>query len=121
MLKVKRIIPFILALVLLFTTNAFAAIKQPGEEINSIPSVSLSATGTTAKCTAKVTEYGKSIDATMELWQGSTLIASWNKTGTGIVNFSESETITRGLTYTLTVYGTANGVAFTPKSVTKTL
>lgn len=57
----------------------------------------------------------------MELWQGSTLIASWNKTGTGRVDFSETATIVNGLSYTLTVSGTVDGVAFTPRSVTKTL
>lgn len=73
--------------------------------------------GTTAYCTATVTSWGKSIDATMVLKQGSTVIDSWSGTGTSVVVLEGEHTVTKGTTYTLEVSGTANG---TPFSATKT-
>ena len=81
----------------------------------------LSAIGNTANCKCKITFSSQYIDATLELWQGSTLIASWHRTGNGRVDYSETATIVNGLNYTLTVSGTVDGVAFTSRSVTKTL
>ena len=118
--KPKRIIPIVLAIVLAFSSFAFAAVPQRGE-IMSVGAPKLNAVGNTAICECTITFGGQYIDATMELYQGSTLVASWNQTGTGQVVFYETETIVHGLTYTLTVSGTAGGVSFTPRSVTKTL
>ncbi len=115
-----RIILLVLILLLAFASVAFAAAPATAG-INAIIEPNMVVTGTTVKCTGQVKQIGASIDATLELWQGSTLIASWNKTGTTIVTFSETETIVHGLTYTLTLSGTVNGVAFTPRSITRTL
>ena len=120
MRNAKRIIPVLLALVLLFTSTAFAALPS-ADNIMGVGRPTLTVNGNTATCAARVTFAGKTIDATLELWQGSSLVASWNKTGASTVSFSETETIIHGLTYTLTISGTANGIAFTPQSVTKTL
>lgn len=117
----KKTIIILLALVLVFSANAFAAGKVDDSDLRSIGAPSLKVSGTTATCSAKVVSSGKTINATLELWQGGTLIASWSKTGTGLVTFSETVTIVRGLTYTLTLSGTINGVAFPTQSVTKTL
>ena len=76
--------------------------------------------GTIASCKSTIIASGQTINATLELWQGSTLVASWSDCKTGIVSLSGTATVTSGLTYTLTVSGTINGVAFTPQSVTKT-
>jgi len=54
------------------------------------------------------------------LKQGSTVIASWSDTGTGILTLSGTATVVSGITYTLTVSGTINGVPFAPASITKT-
>ena len=120
MKNVKRIIPIVLAIVLVLGSSAFAAGQQP-DEVTSVGTPSLKAIGTTAICECRITFSGQEIDATMELWQGSTLVASWQASGTGRVDFYETVTIVRGLTYTLTVSGTVDGVAFTPRSITKTL
>ena len=52
--------------------------------------------------------------------QGSTVIASWSDAANHEVTLSGTATVTSGVTYTLTVYGTIDGVAFTPASITKT-
>lgn len=103
----------LLALVLMFTVIGFAENKAVKTTI------SLTLNGTTATCKLKVTDPGKYINATMELWQGSTFITSWSGSGYSVVNLSETYTITSGLTYTLKGYGTSGGVSFTAPDVTK--
>ena len=120
MKKAKIIIPIVLVLVLLCSSIAFAATPLKSEP-KSAGMPTLFVVGNTAYCSAKITFSGQSIDATLELWQGNTLIASWSNTGTGSVTVSGNATIVRGLTYTLTVSGTANNVPFTPQPITKTL
>ncbi|MBO4872576.1 MAG: hypothetical protein J5496_04080 [Lachnospiraceae bacterium] len=81
--------------------------------------VSLSFTDTTANCSGTVMGSG-SISATLELWQGSTKLISWPGNGSGYVQINESYTVVSGVTYTLKLNGTINGVAFTEASVTRT-
>lgn len=66
----------------------------------------------TAYCSARVTSNGDKIEAEMELWQGSTFIDSWSKSGTGSVLLSGEATVKKGLKYTLKVNGTIAGVPF---------
>ena len=72
----------------------------------------LSFSGNTAYCTASITNIGKDIDATMELWYGTTLMGVWFGSGTDYVSISGSASVLPGRTYTLRVYGTANGISF---------
>lgn len=120
MKKLKSVLPIVIALVLLFSSVAFAA-SVSEHDTRGVNMLSLTGLGGTASCKASVAFPGKAIDATLELYQGSTLVAWWTKTGTSSVSFSEQAPFTSGLSYTLTISGTANGVAFTPASVTKTL
>ena len=120
MLKAKRIIPIFLVLALMFGSVVFANTEQKEQE-RSIDGLSFTVNGSTVSCNAKVKYYGQFIDATLELYRGSTLVAWWTKTGTGFVSFSEPAPFISGLSYTLTISGTANGIAFTPQSITQTL
>ncbi len=117
----KRVLCFALVLTMMFGITAFAS-EHLLEGSKSVPAApTLTAFGNTAKCKATIIDSGSYINATLELYQGSTLVDSWQKTGTGVVSFSEEAPIVRGLPYTLTLSGTINGVEFTPVSVTKTL
>ena len=75
-----------------------------------VPSLSFS--GTTATCKVTITEFGKRIEATLELWQGNTLIDSWTGSASNRLIISETCTVVRGQTYTLKVSGTIGGEAF---------
>lgn len=79
----------------------------------------LSFSGNTATCGCNVTELGKTIQATMELWDGSELLDSWAKIDTHSVKMSETCTVRRGHTYTLKVKVLINGVNYGPYSITK--
>lgn len=72
----------------------------------------LSFTGTSANCYATIIDSGKSIEATMELWCGNFPLALWSDTGTTRVDLDGSVNVASGMTYTLYVYGTTNGVPF---------
>lgn len=76
--------------------------------------------GTTASCYVSITDFGKSITATLELWQGSTRVAQWSGSGTSRLIISETKAVTKGKTYTLKVSGTINGEAFTGASISAT-
>ena len=118
--RTKRILVTALALIMLLSVCAFA----DGSAIRGtmdVRSPSMRVVGSTVYCSAIVTYSGQYIDATLELYQGSTLVDSWNKTGTSYVSFNEPESFTSGLSYTLTISGTVGGVAFTPQSTTQTL
>jgi type 1 fimbria pilin len=112
-MKVKRTIAILVLLVLLCSASAYAATTAVGK-----PSLSFS--GTTASCSITVTQSGKPIDVTLELYQGSTLVDSWSKSGTSRVKVSGSASVTSGLSYRLEAYGTINGVPFTATPVTRT-
>ena len=117
----KRILLLAMALVMLFSVCAFATENQlnGGRFSPSVPTLTVS--GTTATCRATVRSSGATIVADLELWQGGVLIASWHQTGSSRVTFNETATIVHGMTYTLTLSGTVNGIEFVPQSVTKTL
>lgn len=107
----------ILAMMFLLTISANAA----GGFLQSVSTPGLRFDGDKAICNARVTEYSKRIEVTMELWTGKTLLQTWTKSGDTSVEVSgEYKCVQRGKTYTLKVYGTSGGVAFSaaPKSKT---
>lgn len=57
-------------------------------------------------CEFSISNSGKQISVTMNLWYGDTLTESWVKSGGSIINLGETCTVSRRRTYTLKVYGT---------------
>ena len=96
-------------------TSAYAA---EARAITVSPILSFS--GTTASCKLSVAKPGAAIEATLELWSGNTLLASWSGTGTSRVIISKTKTVTRGQSYTLKAHGTVGGATLTVAPVTKT-
>lgn len=110
----KRTILVALCLIMLLPIQTHAV-----EQRAAVNQPTLTFSGTTALCEFRITDLGKNIQVTMELWNGSTLVDSWGKSGTHTVALSESCTVTRGQTYTLKVSGTIGGVGFNSVSITK--
>lgn len=67
----------------------------------SAPTATLSFNGTTATCGVTISEPGKTIHATMQLWQGITFVDSWSGSGISCINLSKTHSVTKGKTYTL--------------------
>ena len=85
-----------------------------------VPKANLEFNGTTAICSVRVTEVGKTIKATMQLWQGNTLVDSWSGSGTSTLRLSETHSVTKGKTYTVRVTCTVNGSSYAVNPITKT-
>lgn len=102
----KKLMSFITALILMSAMCASAFAVEP--RANRI-SPSLEFDGTTANCKVVIISSGDDIDATMELWRGSTLVGSWPGEGTSYVSISGKCNVTKGITYTLKVSGTIGG------------
>lgn len=81
---------------------------------------SLSFTGTTANCSVVIVSSGNSINATLQLWHGNTLVKSWSGSGTSRLVIRGTYNATSGQSYTLSAVGTVGGVSFTSTSITKT-
>ena len=109
----RKTIVLVLALTLLLSVVIVRA-AETGH-----PSVKLQFTGNTANCKGTVISSG-SISITLELWQGSTKLVSWPGSGNGYVQISQPYTVVSGVTYTLKLNGTINGVSFPEVSETKT-
>ncbi|MBO4915535.1 MAG: hypothetical protein J5449_10050 [Oscillospiraceae bacterium] len=113
----KTVVSTVLALALLLTVSVNAA----GNSLKSVSSPNLTFSGTTAKCSAQIIEYSKQINVTMELWTGNTLLKTWTETGRDYVEVKgEYSSVEHGKTYTLKVYGTLGGIAFSARSRSKT-
>lgn len=81
----------------------------------------LSFNGTTATCGLVVSaESTDQISATVKLLNGSTVLKTWYPSSVGTLSFSDSATVSRNATYTLTAQVYINGVAQTPASTTRT-
>ena len=85
-----------------------------------VPKVNLEFNGTTAICSVRITDAGKPIGATMELWSGTTLEAIWSERATNRLDMSKTETVRKGQTYTLKVSCTVNGETTRFAPITKT-
>ena len=109
----KRLVPLLLVLALMMSLTANAAIQAT--RVN--PTLTFS--GTTAICEATILGSG-TINATMELWYGSTLVDSWSDSDSTCLTLAGTHSVVSGRTYTLTVSGTAGGIAFTGTPVSKT-
>lgn len=83
---------------------------------------SLKFDGTTATCYVGITadRPADKISATMELWQGNTLIDSWSGTGTWTLKLEKTATVSKNKTYDLIVSYSVNGVEKTPVSTSRT-
>ncbi len=104
---------------LLIICLLLASFPNRAEAASIVPDLSFS--GTMASCYVKITQRGKQITATMELWHGTTLVDSWSGTGTNSLTLNETHSgCVSGWTYTLKINGTIGGVAFSEITETAT-
>lgn len=117
MKSIKKIIMYVvlLSMFLCITVNAFEV-----RNITIKPGISFS--GTTANCTVLIAANSTSdeIKTKITFYEGSKCIATWNVTGKGYLNFSKSQSVSKGKTYTLNVDATINGEKKSTKSYTGT-
>lgn len=110
----------VFTLALVFVILLMNVVPVYAESPRSSFTPNLTFSGTTANCSVKIKQTGKTISATLDLWYGSICVASWHDTDISQLVISETIGVGHGKTYTLTVYGTIDGVPFSGGSVTKT-
>ena len=104
-------------MILLLLISVLSSTAMAAERADQTPILSFN--GTTADCSVQIRARGKYIDATLELWQGSTMVDSWHNSGYNSVYIHGTHSnCTPGVTYTLIVTGTIGGVAITCTPVT---
>jgi hypothetical protein len=113
-IKLKRIL---LTIVLISIIAGSSMVNAAVSAITVTPTLTFS--GTTAHCSVSIIEIGKNIEATLELWQGTTLVDSWSSSATSYLVISKNHSAISGLSYTLKVSGTIDGVPFLGNSVVK--
>lgn len=67
-----------------------------------------------------IAKPGKTIHATLQLWQGRTMIDSWSGNGTSYLLITGSHEVTKGKTYTVKVVCTVDGQSFYVNPATAT-
>lgn len=113
----KRVLCLVTTVMLLFAMCASVYAVEP-RAVTTKPSLSFD--GTTANCKVIIINAGADIKATLELWNGSSLIGSWYDEGTSTLTIKGSCRVTKGVTYTLKVKGTVNGVSFSSTPLSRT-
>lgn len=113
----KKLMSLITALILMSAMCASAFAVEP--RANRI-SPSLEFDGTTANCKVVIISSGDDINATLELWGGSTLVGSWPSKGSSYVSISGKCNVKKGVTYTLKVSGTIGGVSIDYGGISRT-
>lgn len=115
-MKIKTLLASII-MVLLLATSTYAALARA-------PTIAptLTFTNTTANCS--VTIYGGSdkakITAEISLKDGNNCIKSWEESAVGYFYFSDTVSVTRGKSYTLSVDATIDGKTYPTASTSNT-
>ncbi len=114
----KRILVFLLAIVMLFALSYHALAAT--QTVSIVPNITFN--GTKATCSVSITGnmLTDTISATMTLKRGTTVIDEWTDSGSGFLYMSETADVARWKTYTLTVNATINGVAKPEVTISRT-
>jgi hypothetical protein len=112
----RRYVAAVILILAMFTMLGATAAAVESRTDRAKPTLTFD--GTTALCQVTVTEFGKEIFATLELWQGKRFIASWSDSATTRLEISKRCAVESGLLYTLTANGTIDGEPFEEASVT---
>lgn len=109
----KTVLLLALILIISIPTTANAAVPDELSPfvLKILPSLTFD--DETANCTVTIIgdNMSDTISVTLELWQGSTCLATWSSSGNGYMQFSRTRTVTAGVQYKMTVDVTINGVA----------
>lgn len=111
----------IMSILLIFFSIAAVAVTAHAigpQRVGASPMLSFN--GTTATCKLSVSAAASTINCTMTLYEGDTVIDSWSDCKTSYLLLSGSATVQHGHTYTLSGTGTVDGSPITITPVTRT-
>ncbi len=108
----KKLIAILLTAVILLPMCCSNSTHATSAQLN------LTFSGTVANCHA-VVNGSSNIQATLELWQGNTMVCSWSSSGSFRIEIDEHCDVLVDYVYTLKLYGTIGGVSFQEQKVTR--
>lgn len=115
----KKTVALVTAMILLISILPLSAFALTPRAPSIYPTLTFN--GTTATCGLVVTaEDTDTITATVKLYRGSSVVATWTPKAVGTMGFYDYATVARNTTYTLTAQVYINGVAQAPASTTRT-
>lgn len=114
----KRKIVALMAVLALVLAIPSYAVSARFEQV--FPSLEFSGTTATCAVTVRGNNASDKITATIRLAQGGRTVERWTANGTGVLEFEETASVTKGETYLLLVDATINGEDLPTASVTKT-
>ena len=79
--------------------------------ISVLPEITVDGTTATCKVRAAADHMSEHLEATIKLYRGNILLATWYEDGYGYIDFTETKTVLSGHIYKLTVDLTVDGVA----------
>ena len=117
-ITLKRISLCLLVIMIIILTVPAYAVSPRATMV--VPNITFN--GTEADCNVRITanKATDKIVATMELWQGTTLIDSWNGNGLWTLKLNGTADVQKNKTYTLVIEYSINGVNQTPATYSRT-
>lgn len=116
-MKTKTVCTLIVLFALILAVPAYA---QPLRTVTIQPGLSFSGTQATCSLEVYANSYSDEISARIVLKRGASTVASWEVDDVGDLIFSDTVSVSKNATYTLTAYVSINGNSYPPSSVTKT-
>lgn len=104
----RGIIMVAVIIALMIPMTAHAAIART---IRIYPELSFSGTTATCSVTVVADSTKDEVEATIELWEGSVCVRTWQVSGDGSIAFEKSVSVSKGRTYTLAANISINGVS----------
>ncbi|MCR5459763.1 MAG: hypothetical protein K6F51_07700 [Acetatifactor sp.] len=116
----RKIIALFSVLIIIFAMSF--PVKAADESLNYIhPELIFSGTTATCSLTVYAERSTDSIVASVTLKQGNSIVKQWsNLSSNGYVTFSDTATVSHGVTYTMHVTVSINGVSYPVSDITKT-
>lgn len=91
-----------------------------GDERIAKKTGNLTFSGTTANCSACVSEAGSNIILNMTLYHDSSVVGTWSTSGKNYVSLDKTCSVDAGEEYMLIISGTISGNSFTMEPITRT-
>lgn len=108
--EIMRKCALLLAIVLVLSIPMTAYAATP-RMLSIMPELTFD--GTTANCSVAVigNNTSEDIDVVIKLWRGTTCLKTWTASGDGYVFWDDTATVSKNMTYKLTVDVTINGLS----------
>lgn len=116
----KKIILGVMFIVMVTFLSSSAFAQAASKNLKGTVTItSLNFSDGKAQCNLSVQDFGKHIVATMKLYKGTSLLATWSGSDNSVLSLSGQKSVMSGDTLTLKFTATVDGVAISIPKITK--